>query len=138
MELYEFEVLKGQTGTRHHSKTITCASVRTGSTEVCLSISTRGKDRAVRTESVDRAIFQVERHHTHTLAIFHDQIQGKVLNKVSGIMTQRLAVQSVKHSMSRAVCSGSATVGLATLAVVEGLTTERTLVNLALLSTREW
>jgi hypothetical protein len=52
-------------------------------------------------------------------------------------VAERLAVQGVKHGVARSVGSGSTAVGLATLAILEGLTTKGTLVDLALLGTGE-
>lgn len=61
----------------------------------------------------------------------------KVLDKVLGVVSERLTVQRVQHGVTRAIGSGGAAVCLSALAVLERLTTERTLVNLALLGTRE-
>lgn len=52
-------------------------------------------------------------------------------------MTEGLAVEGVEKGMSGTVCRGSAAVRLTTLAVLERLTAERALVDLALLRPRE-
>jgi hypothetical protein len=52
-------------------------------------------------------------------------------------VAERLAVECVKHSVARSVGSGGASVRLSTLAVVERLTAKGTLVDLALLGSRE-
>lgn len=52
-------------------------------------------------------------------------------------MTERLAVEGVKHGVAGAVGGGGAAVRLSTLAELERLSTERALVDLALRSAGE-
>jgi hypothetical protein len=89
------------------------------------------------TESVPSSILHTEGHHTVTLTIVHEQVSGEVLNKEEAVMLESLTVQSVKHSMSSTISSTGTAVSLATLSKLEGLATKSTLVNLAILGTRE-
>lgn len=52
-------------------------------------------------------------------------------------MPQRLTVEGVKHGVSSSVSGGGTSVRLSSLSVLERLSSERTLVDLALLGTRE-
>ena len=87
----------------------------------------------MRTETVERAVFHVQSHDTDALAALHDEVKGEVLDEEVGVVAERLAIERVEESVSSTISGSSAAVGLATLAVLEGLTTERALVDLALL-----
>lgn len=137
VELDEFQILERQTGTCDHGHTVTSASVCASSAEVSLAVTTGGQDSLVRAEAMDRTVLHVERDDTDAFAILHDQVKRKVLDEEVGVVAERLTVQSVKHGVSSSVGGGGATVGLATLAVVERLTAEGTLVDLAVLGTGE-
>ena len=63
------------------------------------------------------------------LAVLHEQIGGKVLDKVVGVVSQRLTVESVEESVAGAVGGGAASVCLATLSVLLGLTSKGSLVT---------
>ncbi len=91
----------------------------------------------MRTEPVQGAVLHVARHDTDTLAVFHDQIERKVLNEEVCVVPEGLAVERVEEGVAGTVGRSSATVCLTALAELEGLTTERTLVDLALLGSRE-
>ena len=60
-----------------------------------------------------------------------------VLDEVGGVVGQGAAVQGVKHGVAGTIGSGSRTVGLTTLTVVLGLTSESALVDLTVVATRE-
>ena len=87
----------------------------------------------MRTETVERAVFHVQSHDTDALAALHDEVKGEVLDEEVGVVTEGLAVEGVEERVAGTIGGGGAAVGLATLAELEGLTTERTLVDLALL-----
>ena len=87
----------------------------------------------MRAESVQCAVLHVQRHDANTLAIFHDQIKREVFNEEVGVVTEGLAVKRVEEGMTGTVSSSRASVCLAALAELQGLTTECTLVDLALL-----
>lgn len=88
-------------------------------------------------EAVERTVFHVERNDTNTLAILHDQVQGKVFNEEIRVVSQRLAVKGVEESVASTVSSRGATVRLTTFAILQRLTTKGTLVDLPLLGTGE-
>ena len=79
-------------------------------------------------ESVESAVLLVVGQDTAALAILHDQVNGEVLDEVVGVVPEGLAVEGVEEGVAGTVGGGAATVGLATLAVLLGLTTESTLV----------
>lgn len=137
MELDELQILQRKSSTDDHSVTISRASVGTCAAEVGSSVTTGSQNGLVRTEAVQGTVFHVERNDTDTLAVLHDQVQREVLDEEVRVVAQRLAVESVENGVSSSVSGSGATVGLATLAVLEGLSTEGALVNLAFLGSGE-
>ena len=95
VELDEFQILVGETGAGDHGHTIACTGVGGCATEVCASVASRGQDCVVRAKAVECAIFLVVRDDTLALTIFHNQVQGEVLDKVVGVVSEGLAVESV-------------------------------------------
>lgn len=87
---------------------------------------------------MEGAVFQVKGNNTHALALVHDQIQRKVLDEEVCVVSQRLAVQAVEDSVPCAIGGGCTSVCLPALAEFQRLATESTLIDLALLRTREW
>lgn len=73
-------------------------------------------------------ILLVVSNNTLALAVLHDQVSGEVLDEVVSVVAKRLSVKSVKKSVSSSVSGGAASVGLTTLAVLLGLSTEGSLV----------
>lgn len=138
MELHEFEILEWQSGTYNHSIPVSGACVRARTAEVRASITTGSQDCLVCSEPVQCSVFHVKCDDTYTLSVLHDQIKSEVLNEEIGVMTQRLAVEGVKESVAGTISGSSATVCLASLAVLQRLTTKGALVDLALLRTRKW
>lgn len=49
-----------------------------------------GDDCVLGSESVDRPVLHAESDHSFTLSVLHQQVQGKVLHKVTGVITKRL------------------------------------------------
>ena len=119
MELHELEVLQGETGTRNHGVTVTRASVCTRAGEVCATVAAGGENGLVRAEAVERAVLHVKRHDTDTLAALHDEVEREVLDEEVSVVTEGLTVERVEEGMAGTVGSGSATIRLATLAVLE-------------------
>ena len=70
--------------------------------------------------------------------LIHEEVEGKVLYKELDIMFHGLTVESVEHRMSSSVSSTGTSVGLPSLPKVQGLAAEGSLVDLAILSPREW
>lgn len=50
-------------------------------------------DSILGSEAVNGSILHAESDHSFALSIFHQQVQGKVLNKVAGVITKRLREQ---------------------------------------------
>jgi len=96
--------------------------------EVGTAIAASGQDGVVGEESVESAVLLVVGEDTSALTVLHDQVQGKVFDEVIGVVSERLAVERVKKSVAGSIGGGTASVGLTTLAVLLGLTTESTLV----------
>jgi ribosomal protein S6E (S10) len=86
---------------------------------------------------MERSVFHVERDHTDTLAVLHEQIERKVFDEKVGVVSEGLSVQSVQDGVTCSISGGGTSVGLSTLAVLEGLTTERSLVDLSFLGSGE-
>ena len=90
MELDEFQILKGKSGTKDHGIPISRASVGAHAAEARSPVTTRRQDGLVRAEAIECAVFHVQSNDTHALAVLHDQVEGKVLG------VQRLAVERVQ------------------------------------------
>lgn len=133
VELHELKILQGQAGTRNHRVTVTRASVRTRAAEVRSPVTTGGQDSLVCTEAVEGAILHVQRDDTNAFAVLHDEIECEVLDEEVGVVPEGLAVERVEESVPGTIRRRCAAVGLATLAVLQRLTAESTLVDLALL-----
>ena len=138
VELDEFQVLERESGTSDHGVSITRASMRARAAEVGASVAAGGENGLVRSEAMKRAVLHVQCHDTDALAALHNEIEGEVLDEEVGVVAERLAIERVEESVSGTISGSSAAVGLATLAVLEGLTTKSALVDLAFLSTGEW
>ena len=132
VELHELKVLQRKTSTGNHGVTVAGASVCTRAGEVRATVATSSKNGLVRTEPVEGTVLHVERDDTNTLAVFHDQVKREVLNEEVGVVPEGLAVERVEEGVAGTVGSSSASVRLTTLAELERLATERTLVDLAL------
>ena len=110
----------------------------TCATEVSTTITSGGQNGLVSTETVEGPIFHIQSDDTNTFSVLHDEVEGKVFNEEVGVVPERLPVECMQDGMPRSVRSSSTTVSLTALPKLEGLTTERPLVDLAINSTREW
>ena len=87
---------------------------------------------------MEGTILHTDGHHADAVArVVHDEVGCEVLDEELGAEAQRAPIQRVEHRVASAVGSASATVGLASLAIVQGLTAERALVDFPLLSPAE-
>jgi hypothetical protein len=137
VELNELKILVGETGTGNHGHTVTGTGVGRCAREVGSAVSTSSENSVVGKESVQGAVLLVVGKDTSALTILHNQVEGEVLDEVVGLVSERLSVESVKKGVAGSVSSSAASVSLSTLSVLLGLTTESSLVNLAILSSRE-
>jgi hypothetical protein len=112
--------------------------MRRGTRKVGPTITSGSQDSLVRSESVERSILHVEREHTDTFTVLHEQVERKVFDEEVGVVAERLAVEGVKNGVTRSVGGGGAPVSLSSLSELERLSTKGSLVDLALLGTREW
>lgn len=110
----------------------------TGTREVGSTVTTGGQDGLVTPESVQCSVLHVERDDTDTFAILHEKVEGKVFNEEVGVVSEGLTVKGVEDGVTGSIGSGGASIGLSTLSELEGLTTESSLVDLALLGSGEW
>jgi hypothetical protein len=130
VELDELEILVGETGTGNHGHAVTGTGVGRCAGEVSSTVTTGGENGVVGKESVESAVLLVVGEDTAALTILHDQVEGEVLDEVVGLVAERLAVESVKKGVAGSVSGSTASVGLATLSVLLGLTTESSLVTI--------
>ena len=133
VELNELQILQRKTSTSNHGISVSGACVCARAAEVRSSISTSSEYSLVCPESVQGTVLHVKSDDTHALAILHNQVQSEVLNEEVGVVSQRLAVEGMKECVSCSVSGSSATICLATLAKLQRLATEGTLIDLALL-----
>lgn len=138
VELDKFQILQRKTGACNHGVTVAGACVGTCAAEVGTSITTGGKDGLVAAEAMKGSILHVESNDANTLAVLHDQVKSEIFNEKVGVVAKGLAVERVKYGMASTIGGGGAAISLAPLAVLEGLATKSTLVNLSLLRPREW
>jgi hypothetical protein len=47
-------------------------------------------------KAVEGTVFHVECDDTDTLAVLHDQVEGKVFDEEVGVMSERLAIEGMK------------------------------------------
>jgi len=90
------------------------------------------EDGVVSTEAMNGSILEVEGEDTAAGAVFHDQIESKVLDEEGAVIAEGLAVEGVKKGVSRSICSSAATDGLSSLSKLETLSTKGTLIDLSL------
>lgn len=116
VELDKFHILTGQASSGHHGISISSAGVGRCAAEIGSSITSGGIENTVITktelkrtnllcnspvsslpgsndcvlssETVNRSVLHAESNHSFTLSVLHQKVQGKVLNKVSGIITK--------------------------------------------------
>ena len=96
MELNEFQILQRKTRTRHHGVSVTRAGVCTRAAKVSSSITTGSQDGLVSPEAMEGAVFHVECNDTNTLAVLHDQVEGKIFDEEVGVVAERLAVEGME------------------------------------------
>lgn len=137
VELNKLQILQRQPGTRDHGVSVTGTCVGGSTRKVGTAVTTGRQDGVVRSESMERSVFHVERDHTDTLAILHEQVERKVFDEEVGVVSEGLTVKGVQDGVTCSIGSGGTSVGLSTLAILEGLTTERSLVDLSFLGSGE-
>jgi hypothetical protein len=74
------------------------------------------------------AVFLVVSNDALAHSIFHNEIGGEEFDEILGVVTQRLAVESVKKSMAGAISSSTASIGLSSFAKLLRLASKRSLV----------
>ena len=109
----------------------------TRATEVSATVTSSSQDGLVSAETVKGTVLHIQGDDTNTFSILHDKVESKVFNKEICVVPERLSIECVEDSVSCPVRRRSAAVGLTTLAILEGLATKCTLVNLAVNSPRE-
>ena len=86
VELDKLHVLIGEASARDHGHAVARARVRRSAAKVGTAVSAGCQDGMVRPEAVEGAVFLVIGDHALALSVFHYQIEGKVFNKVVGIV----------------------------------------------------
>uniref|UniRef100_A0A2M3ZLN8 Uncharacterized protein n=1 Tax=Anopheles braziliensis TaxID=58242 RepID=A0A2M3ZLN8_9DIPT len=137
VELHKLQILRRKPGTCHHRRAIAGTGVSRGAGEVRPSVATRRQHRVLGAETMNATVLEVHCDHTDTLAILHQQVHRKVLDEVVTVVAQRLAVQRVEQRVSGTIGYAAATMRLASLAVLQTLSTESSLIDLAIGGTRE-
>ena len=130
VELDELQVGVGQTGAADHGHTVTSAGVGRSARLPAATETASGQDGVVGVEAVNGAVLHADGDNTDAVALLvHDEISGEVLDEVGGVVVEGAAVESVEKGVTGSVGDAAASVGLATLTVLEGLATESTLVD---------
>ena len=107
--------------------------MRARAAEVRTTVSTGSQDSLVSAEAMQRAVLHVEREHTHTFTTVHYEVESEILDEEVGVVSERLAVEGVQDGVPGTVSGSGTPIGLTTLAELEGLTAEGTLVDFAFL-----
>src|SRR5690606_15908676 len=138
MELHELHVLQRQAGAGHQAAAVTGAGVGGGRAEIGAAIAAGGEHHAMGAEQVQRAFGHVQGEHAAADTLFvEDQVQREVLDHEARVVRQRLLVQRVQHGVAGTVGRRAGALGRRAFAELGGHATERTLVDLAVLGTRE-
>ena len=137
VELDELGIFNGKASSGDHTTTVTSAGVSTGAGEVGSAVATSGKDSLVSLHSVNGTIGHVVSHDTAALITVHEEIHGEVLHEEDAVVAESSSKESVQHAVAGSVGDSTASVGLATLAEVSGLTSEGSLVDLTLAGSAE-
>jgi hypothetical protein len=83
-------------------------------------------------EPMERPILETESNDPTTLSIFHEEVEGKVLNKVLAVVLEGLSVERVEEGVTGPIRNATAPMSLTSLPVREGLTAKGSLVNLTI------
>lgn len=137
VELDELGVLNRKASSSNHATTVTSAGVSGRAREIGSTVATSSNDSVVRLHSVNGTVGHIVAHDTAALASLHDEVESKVLNEEDAVVAERPTKQSVQHAVAGSVGDGAASIGLTTLAEVLRLTTEGSLIDLAVLRSRE-
>lgn len=129
MKLYKLQVLIGQIGPGDHSGAIPGAGMRRCAGEIGTPVAAGGEYCVLSVEAMQRPILQAERDHTAALIAFHQQIESEILDEVVAVVAQRLAIECVQQWVTGSVGHATASMSLATLAELKGLTAEGTLID---------
>jgi len=131
VEMDELHILVGETGTGNHGHAVTGTGVGGGAAEVGSAVTASSENGMVGSEPVQSTVLEAIGKNTAALAIFHEEIQGEVLNEVLHVLElQALAEEGIKKGLASSIGSGAGSVGLAALAVLLGLTAKGTLVTI--------
>ncbi len=126
----------GRPARKHHGVAVAGLGMSAGASHVGAAIAAGRQDHAMGAEAVDRAIVQVPGHHAAHRAVFHDQVEGEILDEEIHFMLDALAVKRVQHGVAGAVGGGACALRDA-LAVIAGHAAEGALIDFAVLGARE-
>ena len=137
MELDELGILNGETSSGNHTTTVSSASMGTCAGLVSSTISTSGHNSSVSLHSVNGSVSHVVGHDSAALVTLHNEVHGEVLDEEDTVVAEGTSEERVEHGVTGTIGNGAASVSLTSLAVVNGLTAEGSLVNLAFASSGE-
>lgn len=109
-----------------------------GAREISSAIAAGGEYGAMRSEAMERAVFEVECDDADAFALVHEEVKGKVLDEEIGVMFQRLAIEGVQDRVTGPIGCSRTSIGLSAFAKFERLASKGTLIDLSIGGTREW
>ncbi len=132
VELPELHVFKWDAGASRHAQPITGIDEGVGGGREDTTCATGGHQRGLRFEDVHLAGLHLQRRHAdHVTVGIADQIERHPLDEEVGARLDVLLIERVQHRVAGAIGSSAGTLdGL--LAIVGGVTAERTLVDRAI------
>ena len=87
---------------------------------------------------MNSAISHVVSHNSTAFISLHNQIHSEILYEEDAVVTKRTSKECVQHRVSGSVSDSAAAVSLSSFAELGRLTTEGSLINLAISSSTEW
>merc|ERR1719265_1151685 len=138
MKLHELGILGRNACAEGHSVAVAGARMRGRCGKVRSTVPSRCENGVVCVHAMKRASFHVEAGDSDARAVVvHDEIEGKVFDKVVGIECERASVEGVEKRMAGAIGRACAPVRLSALSKFEALTAKRSLVDLSIFSSRK-
>src|SRR5262245_48922617 len=97
MKLDELHVLQRQAGAQHHGVAVAGASVGGSCGEIGAAIAAGRENSAMGAETMERAVFEAQRHHAAALAVLNDEVEGEIFDEEFCRIAQRLAIERMQH-----------------------------------------
>lgn len=133
MELNKFQILKRKTHSTNHTTTISSACMGRGATLIGSSKSTCCNYNCIAFYSMDSTISNIDTYNSLDFIAFINQVQNKILNEETTIVTKCPSEKSMQHRVTSSICHCTTSISLSSFAKFKTLTTECSLINFSFL-----